>query len=397
MISNEKYFFTVGFSEWGRWQVRKALVTDPYKYTLVEDLGPELHAVAIEADGEFTAPTHLTHFELNTEDAPWLAVVTTSKKLYVKKVAVDAKPNLDTAQLLSENVEAVSLCRGWRSTFWEVDAGVMCAYLKTNGDVCIRCFRLVSGTRIWDDEQLIVSNCTAVQAVRLNDYRMGIYVDPGHRLFLSERYYLGGTARTEWVYADIINDFNVFSSPRVDEPNSEFEITEVIAQNPKLVRVTGNYPFFSKDPRWADVQCLSNNTVTNFYIQNGYLFIELENPISTALGYARFKIPALNRVRFERTPQSRPVVPELIFDLAQPIPVIETANVQITTSAIFHEVTPEHFKANPTEVASVNIATAVTYSTVEMTDLGTTHVETASVRITNSAMFNETLVGDVPV
>ena len=59
MISNEKYFFTVGFSEWGRWQVRKALVTDPYKYTLVEDLGPELHAVAIEADGEFTAPTLL--------------------------------------------------------------------------------------------------------------------------------------------------------------------------------------------------------------------------------------------------------------------------------------------------------------------------------------------------
>lgn len=70
MISNEKEFWTVGYSQWGRWQVRKATVDEPDKYTLVEDLGPDLKAAYLEADGDFIYKTGEEHLSLITSGVP---------------------------------------------------------------------------------------------------------------------------------------------------------------------------------------------------------------------------------------------------------------------------------------------------------------------------------------
>lgn len=399
MVSNERYFFTVGYSQWGRWQVRKSPVDDPYEWELVEDLGPELHAVAIEADGEFSPPAAEGHFELITEAAPWLGVITTSHKLYVKRVAIEG-PNLDTAELLAENVDCVSLCRGWRSDFWEVDAGVLCAYVKTDGTVAYRCRRIVDGVGVWDAEEILTTGATSVQAVRLNDYRMGIHVEPEDKLYISERYYIGGTAKTEFVFTDIDVDFVVFSTPEVDGPNARFEVLECILVSPTLVRVTGNYPFYSLDPNWKDVSCISGNTVTGFYIQDGYLYIELETPITSELAYARFTIRGFNRLRFERTPQSRPLVPEITFDMMKPVNVsTEYVYANISTSASFHEKTMENFDYNYVEdVVVVSISTTASCSTVPLGEpVVDVQAEYVYAAISTSGSFSETMSGDVPV
>ena len=395
MISNENEFWTVGFSQWGRWQVRKADVEHPDKYELVEDLGPELLTVAIEADGEFTPPAHLNHFIFHSEDLPWLGVVTTSGKLYIKRCQAD----LSTATLLATDVKAVSLCRGWRSDIWNVDAGLLCAYLKNNGSVYIRELQLVQGQQVWTDEQHIASNCTGMQAVRLNDFRMGVRVEPQHQLYISERYYIGGTARTEYVYADFDCDFLVFSSPGVDEPNDSFSVVDVSAEDEYTVKVVGNYPFYWFDENWMDVECLSNNTVTGYRIENGILYISLENPMSTALGYVRLKFKGFNRLRFERTPQSRPIVPELTFELMQPISIApETVNVEFTTSALFHETTPEHFHKSISETVKVSWSTSATFHEVALTIIESiVKAETVEVDFSTAAAFNEQQVGDVPI
>lgn len=394
MISNEKEIWTVGFSKRGRWQVRKASVDQPDKYTLVEDLGPELKTVAIEADGQFISPAHLNHFIFESEDEPWLGVVTTSGKLYIKK----CKSDLSTATLLATEVEQVSLCRGWRSDTWGVDAGILCAYLKSDGTACVRELRLVQGQQVWSDEQDVASGCTAVQAVRLNDFRMGVRVEPSHKLFISERYYIGGTARTEYVYPDVSCDFVVFSSPRIDEPNSDFEVVDVTAEDAYTIKVEGNYPFYWFDADWMDVECLSNNTVTGYRIENGFLYISLKNPISTALGYVRFKFKGFNRLRFERTPQSRPIVPELAFELLQPIDISdETVRVKFTTNAAFSETTPEHFREEVTETVQVTFTTLGSFHDVLVNHLTAEETETVKVIFSSTAAFNEQQVGDVPV
>lgn len=394
MISNEKEFYTVGFSQWGRWQVRKSSIDEPYKWSLVEDLGPSLLTVAIEADGQFTPPAHLNHFLFESEGLPWLAVITTDHKLYAKRV----QAAFDTAWLVSEDVTAVSLCRGWRSDTWQVDAGLYCAYLKTNGDVCLRQLCLVQGQQTWTDEQLIAQNCTGVQAVRLNDYRMGIRVEPSHQLYVSDRYYIGGTARTEYVYEDMFCDFFVFSTPEESGPHDAFEVVNATVESEYVVKVEGNYPFWWRDENWMDVECLSNNTVTDYYIEDGFLYIVVENPISTALGYIRFKFRGFNRLRYERTPQSRPIVPELIFEILQPIDLPgETVQMRLSTAASFHETTPEHFKIQITEDVSMALTGAVSFHDVEVQIIDRTVTENVMMTLTGAFAFNEQQVGDVPV
>lgn len=394
MISNEKWFYTVGFSQWGRWQVRKASVEDPYKYSLVEDLGPSLLTVAIEADGQFTSPANLNHFLFESEGLPWLAVITTDHKLYAKRVQAD----FNSAWLLAEDVTSVSLCRGWRSDTWEVDAGLYCAYLKTNGDACLRELVLVQGQQVWSDEQVIAQNCTEVQAVRLNDYRMGIRIEPNHQLYVSERSYIGGTARTEYVYEDLLCDFVVFSTPEESGPHDAFEIVNATVEDDYTVKVEGNYPFWWRDENWVDIECLSDNTVTDYYIEDGFLYIKILNPISTALGYIRFKVRGFNRIRYQRTPQSRPIVPELIIEVMQPIDLpSELVQMNLTGAVIFHETTHEHLKVNMSEEVSVNLTGTAIFHDSPMNIYNEEFTEDVNMILTGTASFNEQQVGDVPV
>jgi hypothetical protein len=129
------YYFTVGVASVGRWQVRKtrlkAEMPPPEKWTLIEDLGPPsaVLSACIEADGDFDYIAGNDSITLTTTDTPWMAVITTTKKLYVKQVCAD----IGTAILLDTGVEQASLCRGWKSDKYSVDSGLICAYRKANG------------------------------------------------------------------------------------------------------------------------------------------------------------------------------------------------------------------------------------------------------------------------
>lgn len=309
MISNEKEFWTVGYSQWGRWQVRRATVDEPDKYTLVEDLGPDLKAAYLEADGDFIYKAGEEHLSLITSGVPWLFVITNSGKLYVKKVGAP----LDTVILLDTGVIQASTCRGWKSEQYSVDSGLIVAYRKSVG-VYIREYYRVSGVYTWNPSQTIVStSANHVEIKRLNDFRIAIAVD--NRLFLSDRYYIGGTTKTELLNPHIAEEFDVWSFTANDGEKSDLAVQEVTLHDNVEFWVKANYPFYSRDESWSDLSITTSVTsgqgIERWYIEDGLLKIKMKLPVTSVLAYMSFQIRALNRLRFERTPQSRPISPQL--------------------------------------------------------------------------------------
>ena len=328
MISNEKFFYTVGYSEWGRWQVRKSSVDEPYKWTLIEDLGPELKDAYIEAEGNFVYLPGLPNIVLETELVPWLVVITTSGKLYAKRAAAP----LETAVLLDTDVEEASVVRGWKSTEYDVDAGLIVAYRKQIG-VYLRVYHPVSGSLIWDSAELLLSTAVNhVEVKRLNDFRIGVLAD--NKLLISDRYYIGGTAKTEYPRIAAGDPFTVIAMNAVDGPDDAFRIAEVLLVDMIEIWVSGNYPFYRLDPNWDDLSITSDIShgqgIDHYWIENGYLKIRLIQPLQTERSYVSFKIRAYNRIQFERTPWSRPVCPELNIEyIAPPVPFSEYPRVGV--------------------------------------------------------------------
>lgn len=323
MISNEKEFWTVGYSQWGRWQVRKAPVDQPDKYTLIEDLGPELKAAYLEADGDFIYKAGEEHLSLITSGVPWLFVITTSGKLYVKKVA---EP-LDTAILLASGVLQASPCRGWKSDEYDVDSGLAVAYRKSNG-VYLRLYLEISGSYAWDAEQQILNQpVDNVEIRRLNDFRFGIYTTNPNHLFLSERSYIGSTAKTEHVAVKSGIDLDILSFTSVDGPHDDFRVTAVSPHGDELW-VEGNYPFIWRDEAWNDISLTSGSgtqSILGYRIEDGLLKIKFAKRIDSPLAYVAVRVRTDNRIRFERTAQSKPIVPALdIVMQSPPIPYEET-------------------------------------------------------------------------
>lgn len=322
MISNEKEYYTVGFSQWGRWQVRKASVEDPYKYSLVEDLGPSLRAAYLEADGDFQYFAGSEHLSLITEGVPWLFVITDSGKLYAKRVAAP----LDTAILLDTDVLEASVCRGWKSVQYQQDAGLCVAYRKQAG-VYIREYRKINNVYTWNGAQTITSqSVNRIRITRLNDFRMAILADD--QIFVSERTYIGNTAKTEFPQADFESDFRVLAMAKAEGPNAVFAIQRVELKDLIELWVTGNYPFYARDEHWADLsittQVVSGQGIDRYWIEDGYLKIRLKLAMTTPYAYMRLHLRAMNRIRFERAPYSRPVCPELdIIYEAPPVPFSE--------------------------------------------------------------------------
>ena len=334
MISNEREFWTVGYSEWGRWQVRRAPVDDPTDYTLEEDLGPELLAAYLEAEGDFVYLPGEEHLSLITDGLPWLFALTTSNKLYVKRV----RENINNSILLDTGVLQASVCRGWKSNKYGVDAGLLVVYRKQTG-VYLRAYYQVAGVYTWDAVQIIYAgHADHVEIKRLNDFRLGISID--NRLYISDRYYIGGTSKTEYFYTDATLDFFVLSMTQPDGPHDDLQIVRVELKNKIEFWVTANYPFYSCDQSsfWINDLTLTTNVAQGqgidwWKIEDGYLKIRMLQPLLTDLAYMSFRIRGLNRIRFERTPQSRPICPQIdIIYEAPPVQYEEQFNIQIATS-----------------------------------------------------------------
>lgn len=325
MISNEKEFWTVGYSQWGRWQVRKAPVDQPDKYTIVEDLGPELKAAYLEADGDFIYKAGEEHLSLITSGVPWLFVITTNGKLYVKQVAAP----LDTAILLDTNVLQASTCRGWKSNQYGVDSGLIVVYLKSDR-VQYQTYTEINGTSVWSGVlDLYEGHVDEVSVRRLNDFRIGFYLKGPNRLLISDRFYIGGTSKTEFFSAQIGEQFLVFATTP-SSLNVAFSIEEVfLAQENREFWVRGNYPFYSCDETWTGDVAISTNVgagqgIERWWIEDGLLKIRMQLPVTSQYAYMSFTIRKLNRIRFIRSEQSRPLVPQLdIIYKAPPVPYEE--------------------------------------------------------------------------
>lgn len=398
MVSNEKEFYTVGYSErWGRWQVRRSSAELPNQYSLVEDLGPSLKAAYIEADGDFQYLPGSDHISLITEGLPWLFVITDDGRLYAKRVGAP----LSEATLLDTDVVQAAVCRGWKSIQFDVDAGLICAYIKATG-AYFRAYKLISTDYVWDEvETLTETACTRIDVKRLNDFRLGFYLDNPDRILISERYYIGGTAKTEFVAVTYGSEFNLMSFCREDGEKDPFEVTNVEFHSTTEVWVTGNYPFYSMDPRWDDISyqgTTPNQGVSDWKIEDGILKITLAVPISSIYASLTLKVRGLNRIRFERTPQSRPILPEMAITYSPPmIPFSESASVQITTSLQFRCRPVTIYTVNSSEQVQVGYTVSVNRPFREIAFLQTETQESVSVTHTVALTFHITLSGDIPV
>ena len=314
-ISNEQEYYTVGTGIIGRWQVRKYSINDLEHPVLVEDFGAkdDILAAYLEADGDFDYFAGDEHLSLVTSGTPWLVVIRASDKhMYVKKVGAD----VSTAVLLDTDVEQASVCRGWKSNKYNVDAGLIVAYRKATG-AFMRAYYKINNEYMWDTVQILsAAKVDSIDVKRLNDYRIGIYTynqNELNQVWLSPRYYIGGTSKTEYATVHVSNDFNVLATVRADVV-PDIKITSVQFINNILFKVQGNYPFYRRDIVWNDISLdtpLPNNHIDTYYIEDGYLYIKMYNPISNFTSNVVFSIRGTNRIQYECAPWCRPIVPAL--------------------------------------------------------------------------------------
>lgn len=389
-VSNEREYYTVGIGVSRTWQVRKYSINDLENPTIVEDLGAAtlFKAVYIEADGTFEYFAGDDHLSLVTEGMPWLVLIRASDNaLYVKRVGAD----IDTAYQLDTDVEQASVCRGWKSDVYKVDAGLIVAYRKANG-VYIRVHHPVKGTIVWDTAQTITDeHVDHVEVKRLNDFRIGIFTTNPNKLYLSERYYIGGTTKTEYLEPEITSDFSVFSFTAEDGPHDDLAIESVVLRNHQEFWVKANYPFYWRDTTWNDVSTLSvpaGFSIDSYRIEQGYLVIRMNQPYSSANIHNEFRIRALNRIRFYRTEHSIPICPQIdiIYDLPAEGYTTETLTPVITGSWSFAMKPQETMVGYHIETLRPNITGTVQIVARPANDIPNTNTERLNVAITNATV-----------
>ena len=412
MYSNEKQYWTVGYSEWGRWQVRKADVEEPYKYTLVEDLGPELLDAALEFDGDFGIIGDSLHFSLFTEDLPWLFVVTTSKKLYVKKVRED----ISKAKLLATDVTQISVCRSFKSNTFGKDLGLVVAYLKSDGSVYTKVRTILSeGLLDWGEETQIEeagTGNTKVQVFRLNDFRTGVYVQGCNKLFVTYREYVSNTIKTEHVSVQISDEFSTV--PFRDESKEGAQSLTILSAErvgPDLIRVHANYPMFDQDPTFSDKRppvkltksTVASEQIDHIYFQDGDLFIVLKIPTTATRPRFWFQTDGLNRMGYFVSPQCKPIWPVLSFATPDSEPVhLATDYVSVDVSSAvtqFKMTEKREYTQAYTEYNAVVVDSTITqYKMVQISRKSSSYTDNVSVDISvDSLTFTTTQTGTSPI
>lgn len=334
-ISNEREFWAVGYSPtWESWQVRKRSTTSS-EYSLVEDLGSQIRTAAIEFDGDFYLPDNSTHFIEVTDSVPYLFIVTTAGELYVKFAGDD----FENATLLDTNVMCISACRGFRSTNWNVDLGLVIGYVKTDGTIYYRAFEPdLDGIRRWTEAVQITDagiGNTDIQVIRLLDFRTGIYVRGCNKLFISERAYIGDTIKSETIECTDDTDFVITAFRNVTEdPLDEFAIERVNLLNPSTIEVQANYPVFDFDPTWEDITMLNATAEQDIdYLswENGNLYIHLKTPATSQFFTARFLCRGGNRKGYKVSDQCLQLWPEVEFQLPPgELDITERINTQVS-------------------------------------------------------------------
>lgn len=405
MISNEKQFWSVGYAKnWGHWHVRKAKADSPDDYELIEDLGTSLKTACVEFDGEFYAVSDKDNFVFSSESIPNLFVVTTSGKLYTKPVGSPIEQSI----LIAENVDKVSVCRGWRNDSAEANLGLVVAYLKTDGKAYYREYNLNSTKDlVWlGEEQLDTDgDNTNIQVVRLNDFRIGIFVEGSNKMFISERKYLGGTSKAEYSYLNADNEFSTIPFRTVDEPEESFKTLYVTLNSPTEVLIEGNYPIYKRDEDFDDFMLVGSppagQGIKGVRVEEGNLIVELVQPITSPIAYLEIKVKSLNRTQYEKTPQCRPVLPEISFILMmEPILFEEHSYINVTDEVtISMKERKDYHNSYEEEHSYLKITNSTaSISMKEVQDINKEFEEKSYLQITNStASISMIQSGKLPV
>lgn len=404
-ISNEQEYYTVGTGVVGRWQVRKYSINDLEHPVLVEDFGAknDILDAYLEADGDFDYFAGDEHVSLVTTGTPWLVVIRASDKhMYVKKVGADIR----TAVLLDTDVEQASVCRGWKSDKFDVDAGLIVAYIKATG-AYMRAYYKINDTYTWDTVQILSgAKFDRIEVKRLNDFRIGIYSysqNNQNQVWLSPRYYIGGTSKTEYLVPAFHEELRVWSVTAQDGPHDELTIIRVDLRDNQEFWVKANYDFYWRDNTWNDIVADSvafGYSIDSYRITDGYLVIRMNRPYMSPYVHAEFRIKALNRIRFYRTPQSIPICPEIsiIYDVPAEGYHIERLYPAVSNlSCNFRTKTMELYQGYHTETLEPDIKLSARFVTKQLTDYDGYHIEILKPDLSCICSFTVEQSGDTPI
>lgn len=398
-----KTYMVVGLGAIGRWQIRKCTEYDTENWTLIEDIGPPtaVKAAYIEADGNFDYIAGNDSITLTTTDTPWMAVITTTKKLYVKQVCAD----IETAILLDTGVEQASLCRGWKSDKYSVDSGLICAYRKADG-VYAKVYKKIDGEYVWETlPQLLYEPVDHVEVKRMNDYRIGVYVTNPNRLLLSERFYIGGTSKTEYISVKLKPWTNVCSFSMVGEPAEQtFKVERCWMEEDTKVRMHCNYPIVSFDPDYPNLTLTDDynySKLVEYYIQNGDLVCILDKPKYSSFNTIRIVIPSINHILYQITPQFKRIVPGGEYIVENP-PIAEYIDVGLSVSVGQLNMTERMDYKYSYNTEHINVRVDVTTGQVNLTEIQNKSYiyKTESIAMSvsiSSGVLNMTQSGVTPV
>lgn len=407
-VPEEPWYYVVGVAAVGRWQVRKTRMSEPIsppeEWTLIEDLGPPsaVLSACIEADGDFDYIAGNDSITLTTTDTPWLAVITTTKKLYVKQVCAD----IETAILLDTGVEQASLCRGWKSDKYSVDSGLICAYRKSNG-VYAKVYKKVSGEYVWETlPQLLYEPVEHVEVKRLNDYRIGVYVTNPNRLLLSERFYIGGTSKTEYIYTKMVSWVNIATARMNTEPaHQDFTFVSATIENQKYIRVHGKYPIYSIDRDVTNVtfnDSYKHSKMVSYTINNGDILIEMDNPKLNAWNTLSITFTTYNHIKYVAGESRTGVVPEQTITV--PNDFVPKEYINLTMGSAVSElktVEMQNYKISmPKEMISMSMSSTVSELITTEVQRKQYNAKTETIILSMNSAVSElqtTQVGDLPV
>lgn len=172
-------------------------------------------AGAIEFNGQWVLRAAAGKYTLNTEEVPYLFLVTEEGQLWAYH-----GPNDEVPFLLDTSVTMVRACRGFSSIDYpEQDQGLVVAYLKEDGTAWYRQF-------IWDvnlqdyqwhyAEQIGTDTWDHINVSRLNDYRVSFQLSNSEKnlWIYSDRTWVGQATPPEFfsLYSNYIDKSAIYSS-----------------------------------------------------------------------------------------------------------------------------------------------------------------------------------------
>ena len=228
------------------------------------------HAIdcAIEFDGYWLEAEN-NKYSLVTIGEPYIFTVNSSGVL-ILQIGKDGAPLI----LCSSDVAKVTAIRGWKSTQdSDIDQGLICAYVKTNGRAYYRSYsRQSDGSCLWEDEHIITELTSSIQNLKLfrtNDYRTGFLIESNRKIswILTKRAWSGLSIGNEYLkakvlsatiklteisYKDIsIKDEYLCASPSIAigirYASSFYSIEDISNSSDKVINIMTNEPMYSID------------------------------------------------------------------------------------------------------------------------------------------------------